>query len=274
MERPDLALYAARLGFQGSYTPTLETLRALHRLHPQAIPFENLTPLGGEAPALELPALESKLLRGRRGGWCFEHNLLLRAVLQECGFRVTALAARVLWGQAPQAETARSHMLLLVDVGGEPQLADVGFGGLTLTAPLRLVADVVQDTPHGPFVLRRQGAYYSLHALLPQGETALYRFDLTPQLPVDYAFANWYLATHPASVFVNTLRIARSVEAGRHALLNGDYHWRPLRGDVQQRQVQSVAALRVLLDEAFGIDLPASATTDARLAPLLHNVRR
>ena len=39
-------------------------------------------------------------------------------------------------------------MALLVDVGGVTYLADVGFGGQVLTAPLRLRADVEQETPH------------------------------------------------------------------------------------------------------------------------------
>jgi N-hydroxyarylamine O-acetyltransferase len=273
-QRPDLGLYAARIGYDGDFSASLETLRTLHRLHPQAIAFENLAPLAGEVPALELPALERKLLGQRRGGWCFEHNVLFQAVLREVGFPVTGLAARVLWGARPQSDAPRSHMLLSVEVDGKPWLVDVGFGGLTLTAPLRLVAGEVQDTPHESFVLRQEGDGYSLRALLPQGEAALYRFDLAPQLPVDYACVNWYLATHPSSPFIKGLFAARSVDGGRHALLNGEYSWRPLQGQTQRRQIEQVAALRVLLDEAFGIDLPESAATDARLALLLHNVRR
>jgi N-hydroxyarylamine O-acetyltransferase len=274
VEVPDLDLYAARIGYDGNFSASLETLRALHRLHPQAIAFENLTPLAGEVPALELPALERKLVGQRRGGWCFEHNLLFQAVLRKAGFAVTGLAARVLWGAQPQSEAPRSHMLLRVTADGEPWLVDVGFGGLTLTAPLRLVAGEVQATPHESFVLRQEADAYRLCALLPQGEAALYRFDFAPQLPVDYDYANWYLATHPSSPFVKGLFAARSVDSGRHALLNGEYSWRPLQGPAQRRQIEQVAALRVLLDEAFGIDLPESAATDARLAPLLHNVRR
>jgi N-hydroxyarylamine O-acetyltransferase len=273
VERPDLGRYAARIGYDGDFSASLGTLRALHRRHPQAIAFENLMPLAGEVPALELPALEHKLLGQRRGGWCFEHNFLFQAVLREAGFTVTGLAARVLWGARPQSDAPRSHMLLRVEADGEPWLVDVGFGGLTLTAPLRLVADEVQDTPHESFVLRQEGDAYSLRALLPQGEAALYRFDLAPQLPVDYAYANWYLATHPSSPFVNGLFAARSVDGGRHTLLNGEYSWRPLQGEAQRRQIGEIAELRVLLDEAFGIDLPEAAATDARLEPLLHNVR-
>src|SRR3546814_18482651 len=77
------------------------------------------------------------------------------------GFTVTGLAARVLMNAPGDVITRLSHMLLLVEVQGEPFIADTGFGGLTLTAPIRLVADIVQDNPHGPY------------RLLPRGETFL-----------------------------------------------------------------------------------------------------
>jgi arylamine N-acetyltransferase len=38
----DLAAYFERVGYNGQALPTLEVLCSLHRLHPEAIPFENL----------------------------------------------------------------------------------------------------------------------------------------------------------------------------------------------------------------------------------------
>ncbi|HXF77370.1 MAG TPA: arylamine N-acetyltransferase, partial [Usitatibacter sp.] len=72
----DLGAYFARIGYDGAAEPTLATLRALHELHPRAIPFENLSPFVGETPALDPASLQAKLVRGGRGGWCFEQNLL------------------------------------------------------------------------------------------------------------------------------------------------------------------------------------------------------
>ena len=128
----DLARYFERIGFRGTPVPSLEVLRELHALHPEAIPFENLSPFLGEPVKLDVASLEEKLVRGARGGWCFEHNLLFSHMLLAIGFQVTRLAARVRWNVAADVTTARSHMLMLVRIAETDYVADVGFGGLTL----------------------------------------------------------------------------------------------------------------------------------------------
>ncbi|MGF1627728.1 MAG: arylamine N-acetyltransferase, partial [Alphaproteobacteria bacterium] len=149
----DLPAYCARIGYDGPREPTLSVLRALHRAHAQAIPFENLDPFLGRPVHLESAPLYGKLLAGGRGGYCFEQNRLFADALEGLGFAVTGLAARVLWNGPEDAVTPRSHMLLRVDFGDDVWIADVGFGAMTLTAPLRLVRDQVQETPHEPFRL-------------------------------------------------------------------------------------------------------------------------
>ncbi len=122
----DLDAYFARVGFDGVRAPTFETLRDLHLAHAQTIPFENLNPLLGWRVPLDLPSVEEKLVRSGRGGYCFEQNGLLAAALRELGFQVTGLAARVLWDAAEDAIRPRTHMVLKIDLDGEPYIADVG----------------------------------------------------------------------------------------------------------------------------------------------------
>ena len=81
----DLDAYLARIGYHGPREATLGVLRDLHRLHAAAIAFENLSPLMDEPVSLALPDLEAKLVRGGRGGYCYEHNTLLWAALRRCG---------------------------------------------------------------------------------------------------------------------------------------------------------------------------------------------
>jgi N-hydroxyarylamine O-acetyltransferase len=148
----DLDAYFARIGYDGPREPTLAVLRAITQKHPDAIPFENLDVLLGRGISLDPAAIDAKLITAGRGGYCYEQNGLLKRVLTAIGFDVTGLMARVLW-MAPAGAPARprSHMVLGVEIDGETWLADSGFGGCVLTAPLRLFSDDVQDSPNGQF---------------------------------------------------------------------------------------------------------------------------
>lgn len=93
----DLDAYFKRIGYEGVRQPTLDTLMAIQLRHTETIAFENLNSLMGWPVRLDAESLQQKLVRDGRGGYCFEHNLLLKHALDALGFRVTGLAARVLW---------------------------------------------------------------------------------------------------------------------------------------------------------------------------------
>lgn len=137
----DLDAYLRRIGYAGALDPGSATLEALHLAHASRIPFENLDILLGRPIRLDLGSLQAKLVRDGRGGYCFEQNLLLAAVLGRVGFDVTPLAARVRY-RITRA-VPRTHALLVVETGGERWLADVGFGleGLLMPVPLRAGAE-------------------------------------------------------------------------------------------------------------------------------------
>ena len=264
----DLGAYFARIGYEGPATPRLETLCEIHRLHPQAIAFENLNPLMRWPVRLDLRSLQDKLVTQRRGGYCYEHNLLLKRALQEIGFRVVGLAARVLLNQAEDAVRPRTHMLLQVDIDDEIWIADVGFGGMTLTAPLRLVEQVPQSTPHEPFRLTRLFGDYALQAEVRGGWRTLYRFDLQEQVLPDYELTSWYLSNNPESHFVTTLIAARTQPQRRYALRNTELTVHELNRESVTRSLTSAAELRDVLSETFGVAVPESAKVDERLAQI------
>jgi N-hydroxyarylamine O-acetyltransferase len=263
----DLDAYCARIGYDGDLRPTLQTLHALHLAHTCAIPFENLDPLAGVTPELDMASLEKKLIHHRRGGYCFEHNLLFRHALQRVGFRVTALAGRVLWNAPSDSVGFRSHMLLRVDLPAGPFIADAGFGSLTLTAPLRLVTGVAQSTPHESFrLVTVDGVTYRLEAQLGHQWKALYQFDLQEQYLIDYEVANWYLSTHARSRFVNNLVAARADTDRRYALLNAEFAVHHRNGWTDRRALTSVADLKDLLTGPLAVALPDYPKLDAILA--------
>ncbi|MEX3694009.1 arylamine N-acetyltransferase [Paraburkholderia sp. BR14263] len=253
----DLDAYFARIGYDGPRTATLAVLRELQRLHPLAIPFENLDPLAGRHVSIKLPDIVAKLVTKRRGGYCFEHNTLLAHVLMQLGFTVTPLAARVLYGREPGARTPRTHMLLRVEAQGDTWLVDGGFGAATLRAPLSFSTDAEQPTPHEPARLVTLSAN-ERKLQLHDGEKwfDLYRFELTPAEWVDYEVANWYTSASPESFFTFSLIACIAREGGRAILFNERFTERDAQGQVsEERNLANGAELAHCLRERFGIDL-------------------
>jgi len=265
----DLDAYFHRIGYTGVRSPTIETLRALHSHHALAIPFENLSPLLGDPVALDLGALEDKLVRRGRGGYCYEHNVLFRHVLEQLGFKVVGLAGRVLWNAPPGVVRPRTHMLLRVDFNRDHYLADVGFGNFTLAAPLELDSAAEQRTPHEPFRLVPAGGEFRLEVRLGGNWSALYAFDLQEQKPSDYELGNWYVSTHPQSQFVTDLIASRAEAARRLTLRNGLFSVHDLAGNTQKHAIGTVDELKRTLQTTFGIPLDGLPGLDAKLAAIL-----
>jgi N-hydroxyarylamine O-acetyltransferase len=266
----DLNAYLTRVGFERRPArPGLSTLQDLALAHPCAIPFENLSPLLRRPVRLDIASIQEKLVHGGRGGWCFEHNLLLGTALTALGFTVTGLAARVIWNVPPGVVRGRSHMVLLVPLPEGPCIIDVGFGGSTPTAPLRLQADVEQSTPHEPFRLVTVDGGLRLEARLQGTWKGLYVFDLQPQALADYEMSNWYLCNHPDSHFLLGVVAARVERGRRYALRNTEFTVYFPRGDPERRTLTSGAEIRQTLEDVFHIQVPKEPDVDevfARLA--------
>jgi N-hydroxyarylamine O-acetyltransferase len=263
-----LQAYFKRTGFSGSPAPDLVTLQRLHALHPQAIAFENLNSWLGLPVSLQAEHVTDKLVAQGRGGYCFEHNQLFKRVLQTLGYEVHGLSARVLWMVPEDVSLPRTHMALWVNVAGKPYLADVGFGGMTLTAPLELNSRKEQETPHELHRLACEDGLYTLSALVAGHWQPLYCFSLERQLPIDYETANWYVSTHPQSRFVNQLIAGRVDTLGRHALLDKRYTWHQPGHASESIELQNQDELRAVLKERLLINLDGLPALDEKLATL------
>jgi N-hydroxyarylamine O-acetyltransferase len=271
VQRFNLDAYLDRIGYSGSRAPTLDTLEALHLLHPAAIPFENLNPLVGWPVALDVDSLQAKMVAGRRGGWCFEQNTLFRHALEAMGFSVSSLAARVLWNAPKDSVGPRSHMLLRVDLGGLAYIADVGFGGNVLTSPLRLEPHIVQSTPHEPHRLLPLENGFLLEGCFRGEWDPLYRFTLEPQFPADYEVSNWYLCHHPSSFFRHMLIAARTKPEARYALRDNSLTIHR-KNETDKRILTSAAELRSCLEMDLGLQLPESPELAAALERLCQSL--
>jgi N-hydroxyarylamine O-acetyltransferase len=251
--RFDFAAYLQRIGYAGPCTATPQTLAGLHLAHATHIPFENLDILLGRPIRLDLECLQAKLVRNRRGGYCFEQNTLLAAALEQLGFAVTRLAARVRLGAT--RETPRTHMLLRVEAGGEAWLADVGFGGDGLLEPLPLRAGLVVRQYAWSYRLLHDADLWVLQAFDTTGWADQYAFTLEPQYPVDFDVANHYTSTYPDSIFVRTLTAQQPTPEARWILRNHELTVQRPEGVSSQHIADDDSLLRVLA-ERFGLELP------------------
>ena len=264
----DLEAYLQRIGFTGEPRVDVATMRALATAHIAAIPFENLDPLAGVPVSLDLAAIEHKLVKSGRGGYCFEQNGLFAEALRAIGFDVSGMIARVLWNQPEDAETAQTHMLLRVELEGESWLADVGFGSMALGGALRLVVDEAQPTSLEPFRLVSDGSQWRTQALVRDEWRTLYRFRLQPAESIDYVVGNHFTSTHPGSHFLHGLIVARTLEDRRLALRNREFAVHTLGKESVRRTLQDTAEIKRVIEEQFGIRLPVSPVLDAKLDAL------
>ena len=214
-----LSAYLARIGYAGAVRRPSPSFATYTPYIPPRSPSRAWIPFSA-APSTSTPAaIHAKLVHGRRGGYCHEHNA---PVPRHAGR--TRLCGTSAWrpGGPDVGRTGCpvSHRITLVDLPEGRFIADVGFGGQTPTAPLRLEPGLEQVTSHGTYRLVHEGAVFEMQMLLSDRWAPMYRFVLEPQSPADFEMANWFTSTHPRGRFTQNLIAARVIGQTRVTLLN------------------------------------------------------
>jgi Arylamine N-acetyltransferase len=267
--------YLDRIGYVGPTQPTLQTLRQIHLAHLLRVPFENLDIHRGRAIRLERDFLFQKIVRERRGGFCFELNSLLAAALQGMGFSVHLLSGQV--SRAVRATPTESdvrfgpecdHLAVQVNIGDTAWLADVGYGE-AFREPLRLGDPGIQAQAEGRYRLTPwPGDPTACRYWLIQQEQpdrtwkTLFLLDRIPRSLQEFEPMCHFHQTSPESMFTRLRLCTLATPTGRVTLTaraNGSFKWiettpegrweRPLRDEKEYEQ---------LLACAFGICLPPS----------------
>jgi arylamine N-acetyltransferase len=271
----DLNGYFDRINFRGVAEPNLDVLQNLVTAHTQAIPFENLDPvMGVPVDDLSAEALSDKLVRRRRGGYCYEQNGLMGYVLSEVGFRVRRLAGRVIRMLPPDAPfPAQTHTVLAVTFPGSQGsfLVDVGFGGQTPTSPIRIEIGSVQQTTHEPYRLEDRRDGLVLQALIRGEWVPLYEFTTRTRPEIDLKVGSWFVSTHPSSGFVKGLMVARVTDEGRLNLAGRNLTIHRADGS-EKVLLDDAAAVVDTLRDRFGIgidDLGERSALEARITKIL-----
>ncbi len=174
------------------------------RAHVRTIPFENVDVVLGQHQGISLDVVSAKLVGRRRGGYCYEHSGLFAAVLEQLGYAVHRLSARV----QPRRPGPYTHMTLVVDVDEQQFLADVGFGAGILD-PMPLVDGHEVDQAGWPQRLKQQDGWWTLE----KGGEDILEFRLNTMHPIDYEVYHHYTSTHPKSPFTGRL-VVMTLEPG------------------------------------------------------------
>ena len=258
----DLELYLGRIGYTGPREPTLVALRGLVAAHTTTIPFENLDAVLGRPVPLDLETLQDKLVRQRRGGYCYENVTVFAAALERFGFGVTGLTGRVTKG-AGRLHPA-THALLRVTVSDDDRvwLVDVGFGAGPLE-PYPLI-DSPDEFRLGDWRFRLQRQYgeldtehWVLHQFAGQGWVDRYTFTLAPQYRVDYQVGNHFVATSPHSPFTRRPFLQRFHPDAHHILDGRILTTEHPDGSSSSRETE-LAELPEVMAEIFDIELSDS----------------
>ena len=248
----DVSSYLERIGYEGPREPTLDVLRAIHRRHMLTVPFENLDIHLGRTIVLDEASFFDKIVRQRRGGFCYELNGLFAALLREMGYDLDLLSGRV-DNQAGYFGPEFDHLVLLVRLDGQPWIADVGFGDSFLE-PLALdgkeqssggMLYFVDRWREGLILLRQEDGMWS-----PK-----YVFTLQPHRLEEFAGMCVYHQTSPNSTFPRARICSRATPQGR-VTLSEMRLIQTMNGERTERMLESEEQHQQALLEYFGIELP------------------
>lgn len=248
----DLEAYLHRIGYEGKPQADLTTLRTLHRAHVATIPFENLALMLGQRVDVDLPAIQHKLIYRRRGGYCYEQNLLMAAVLERLGFKVERWLARV--GDPADGPRPRSHLIVTAEVNDERWLVDVGFGS-GLLEPIALGARGATRQGIWSFeVTRDDEGVWHLRELRQGTWTTRYTFKEDRIYAVDVEGANHITSTSAKSPFTQRPILVGRNESVEKALIGREFSIANEHGDLSRGPVPD-GQLASILDEHFHLRL-------------------
>lgn len=264
-----LSDYFKRIYFRGEAAPTLECLQKLQFQHLKHIPFEKLNPLLGIPVQLDRASLIEKMIHEKRGGYCYEQNILFIAVLQQIGFEARGITSRVILRQPIDHIAQRTHLMTLVKIEGITYICDTGFGAQVLTAPIQLYQTNPQKTTHENYKIERFKHDFVLQAFVQNEWKNLIKFDLQKQYLVDYQVGNWYTSTHLNSVFTGNLIVTRIDEGKRLLLRNKTFTIHHLNRKSEKRKISDLDELLLILRQYFDFIPPKVPGWEAKLQEVL-----
>lgn len=247
----EAAAYLERIGLTAPPARDLSGLRRIQEHHLRTVPFENLDIMCGRPIQLDVQALYDKIVRRRRGGYCYELNGLAAWLLLRLGYCVSMLSGCVRHKDGTFGPDF-DHMLLLVEVG-PAVVVDVGFGD-SARSPLRLTGEPASDISGTYRIGRAPHASDRFVEKLDAGVWApQVRFTLQPRRLQDFAAMNLYQQTSPESHFTHGTICSLATTDGRISMTD-EAIVVSRRGQKLRQPIRSAGERSAALISYFGID--------------------
>lgn len=256
--------YLKRIHFEGTIHPSPEILQSLQKHHLLHVPFENLDIHYGIPIDLNTEKFYSKIVIENRGGFCYELNALFHELLIQLGFNSSLISARVYNSKTDRFGEEYDHLALIVRIGEQEYLVDVGFGEFAFH-PLLLETDVVQHDPRGNFILEKNGDEYTVSTVNGDSKNIEYKFTKKTRSLHEFQGMCHYHQTSPDSHFTQKKLITRPTDSGRITLTA---HTLVLTEDQLTRKIVKFSGeeYAAQLAEWFGIDESSIITSAAHRA--------
>lgn len=249
----NLDLYLKRLSYNKKVQVSKQCLFEIQKAQLTHIPFENIDCLNKKVISLEISDIESKILIEKRGGYCFELNLLFQNALKQIGFEVRPLLCRSMW--RGNTINSKTHIALLVELGSEKFICDAGFGGPGFFEPIPFISNlefddqagtfrIVEDQVHG-FILQKKNQNTWLN---------VYAFNLDQVFENDLFMSNYFTSAYADSFFRKNLVVSLFTETGRKTLMNNTYTV-VINKEAITTGLQSDIEVNSILEKEFGLKI-------------------
>ena len=263
----DVDAYLRRIGVDPETVveTDLTTLERLQRAHVATVPFENLDIVGDSLDGwerstvvLSTPALHEKLVGAERGGYCFELNGLFHRLLDELGFDVDRVAARVVTEERPSPPANHHANVVHLD---RRYVVDVGMSTPVMRRPTPLDGESRADAVGVEWRVvesERQDAAYCTQFRTPRDGawSKRYVFGDAPRELHYFEATNDYLQRAPESPFTGDPIASVATDEG-HRKLVGDTLIETAGDETRERTVSDDEFDEILARE-FGIRGPPS----------------
>ena len=249
----DSQAYLLRIGLESKLKPTLDALHLLQDAHMRHVPFENLDVLLGRPLNLKTHALFEKIVTRKRGGYCFELNMLYGWLLSEIGFDPVPMLARV-WLRDPVDTPPRTHLVNRVKIDGQDWISDVGFGGRAARGPLKIQDGYEVDDGDGRIRIMQDAEFGFRISRFQDGTWSdQYTVETKPAHLADILSGNHWTENHPESHFRHGIGVGLFTKEGRTSFYGGVLTHRGR--ETRSEPISGQAKILDVLEDDFGLVL-------------------